>query len=167
MSAEEIADTNYLAQMRLYQNLVDHGYEPKEDPKEFVKSDRREHSLSSGKYIHKCSAKYGIVYISPSIWNKVASGRCIVCVYLGKRAKDFMYLCSIEDILKWIHEDDILIKLTGEEKVDVVKTLYSGVLDGVTGTAYTMIRVASNAIYNSVFTPLLDNPDQVDSIDEL
>lgn len=167
MSAEEIADTNYLAQMRLYQNLVDYGYEPKEDMKEFVKSNRMEHSLSSGKYIHKCSAKYGIVYISPSIWNKVATGRCIVCVYLGKRAKDFMYLCSIEDILKWVHEDDILIKLTGGEKVDVVKTLYSGVLDGVTGTAYTMIRVASNAIYNSVFTPLLDDPDQVDSVDEL
>lgn len=167
MSAEEIADTNYLAQMRLYQNLVDYGYEPKEDFEEFVKSNRMEHNLLSGKYIHKCSAKYGIVYISPSIWNKVASGRCIVCVYLGKRAKDFMYLCSIEDILKWVHEDDILIKLTGEEKVDVVKTLYSGVLDGATGTAYTMIRVASNAIYNSVFTPLLDDPDQVDSIDEL
>lgn len=166
MSAEEIADTNYLAQMRLYQNLVDYGYEPEENLEEFIKSDKKEHSLSSGKYIHKCSAKYGIVYISPSIWNKVASGRCVVCVYLGKRANDFMYLRSIEDILKWIHEDDILIKLTGEEKVDVVKTLYSGVLDGVTGTAYTMIRVASNAIYNPVFAQLMDDPDQEDSVDD-
>lgn len=167
MSAEEIADTNYLAQMRLYQNLVDYGYEPVEDLEEFVKSNKTEHSLSSGKYIHKCSAKYGIVYISPSIWNKVASGKCVICVYLGKRAKDFMYLHSIEDILKWIHEDDILIKLTGEEKMNVVNNLYNGVLEGVTGTAYTMIRVASNAIYNPVFAPLMDDHDQKDSVDDL
>lgn len=166
ISAEEIADTNYLAQMRLYQNLLDYGYEPEENLEEFVKSKKKEHSLSSGKYIHKCSAKYGIVYISPSIWNKVASGRCVICVYLGKRAKDFMYLRSTEDILKWVHEDDILIKLTGEEKVDVVNTLYNGVLDGVTGTAYTMIRVTSNAIYNPVFAQLMDDPDQEDSVDD-
>ena len=80
--------------------------------------------------------------------------------------KDFMYLRSIDDILKWVHEDDILIKLTGEKKVDVVNTLYNGVLNGVTGTAYTMIRVASNAIYNPVFAQLMDNPDQEDSVDE-
>lgn len=166
MSVEEIADTNYLAQMRLYQNLKNHGEEPEENIEEFIKSRKIEHRLSSGKYIHKCSAKYGIVYISPSIWNKVASGRCIICVYLGKRAKDFMYLRSIDDILKWVHEDDILIKLTGEEKVDVVKTLYGGVLSGVSGTAYTMIRVASNAIYDPVFAQLIDNPDQVDSVDD-
>lgn len=166
MSGEEIADTNYLAQMRLYQNLKNHGEEPEENIEEFIKSRKIEHRLSSGKYIHKCSAKYGIVYISPSIWNKVASGRCIICVYLGKRAKDFMYLRSIDDILKWVHEDDILIKLTGEEKTAVVKTLYSGVLNGVSGTAYTMIRVASNAIYNPVFAQLIDNPDQVDSVDD-
>ena len=29
-----------------------------------------------------------------------------------------------------------------------------------------MIRVASNAIYNSIFAQLTDNPDQVDSVDE-
>lgn len=166
MSAEEIADTNYLAQMRLYQNLVKYGDEPEENLEDFVKSNKTEHSLSSGKYIHKCSAKYGIVYISPSIWNKVASGRCVVCVYLGKRAKDFMYLRSIDDILKWVHEDDILIKLTGEDKVDIVNTLYSGVLDGITGTAYTMIRIASNAIYNPVFAQLMDDPNQEDSVDD-
>jgi hypothetical protein len=167
MTAEEVADTNYLAQMRLYQNLIDSGYEPEESEQEFVRSGERYHSLKSGKYIHKCSASYGILYLSPSIWNKVADDRCIVCVYLGKRAKDFMYLKSIEDILTWVNEDDILIKLTGEEKVNVVSSLYTGVLNGVKGTAYTLIRLASNAIYNPVFSQLMDDPDQVDEIDEL
>jgi hypothetical protein len=167
MSAEEIADTNYLAQIRLYQNLVDSGYEPGESEKDFVSSTQIEHPLKSGKYIHKCSATYGVLYISPSVWNKVATGRCIICVFLGKRAKDFIYLKSIDDILTWIHEDDILIKLTGEEKVDVVNKLYSGLLNGVTGTAYTLVRVASNSIFNSMFAPLRDDPAQVDSLDEM
>ncbi len=167
MSAEEIADTNYLAQLRLYQNLKKIGLDPDESEKEFISSKNGDHILKSGKYIHKCSASYGILYISPSIWKKVADGKCIICVYLGKRAKDFMYLRSIKDILDWIHEDDILIKLTGEEKVDVVNALYSGVLNGVKGTAYTLIRVGSNAAYNTVFGQLLDDPNQVDELDEL
>lgn len=167
MTAEEIADTNYLAQMRLYQNLVDLGYGPVESKEDFIRSREREHLLKSGKYIHKCSASFGILYISPSIWNKVADQTCIICVYLGKRAKDFMYLKSVEDILNWVREDDILIKLTGEEKAVVVNTLYTGVLNGVKGTAYTLIRLASNALYDSTFSPLTDDPDQVDNLEDL
>lgn len=167
MTAEEIADTNYLAQFRLYQNLKQIGDDPEESLEEFIRSNSNKHNLKSGKYIHKCSASYGILYISPSIWNKVSDDKCIICVYTGKRSKDFMYLNSVEDILKWVHEDDILIKLTGEEKVDVVNTLYSGVLNGVKGTAYTLIRVGSNAAYNAVFGQLLDDPNQVDELDEL
>ncbi|GAP70549.1 hypothetical protein BA6E_124364 [Bacteroidales bacterium 6E] len=166
MTAEEIADTNYLVQYRLYQNLIQRGDDPEESLEDFIKSNSNEHNLRSGKYIHKCSATYGILYISPSIWNKVADDKCIICVYLGKRANDFMYLRSIRDILDWVHDDDILIKLTGEEKVDVVNELYSGVLEGVKGTAYTLIRVGSNAAYNSVFGQLLDDPNQVDKSDE-
>ena len=64
-----------------------------------------------------------------------------------------------EDILKWIGEDDILIKLTGEEKADVVEELYSGVLDGVKGTAYTLIRINSNEKYNSLFAQLPANSE--------
>ena len=64
---------------------------------------------------------------------------------------------SIDDILEWIGEDDIVIKLTGEEKADVVEELYSGVLNGVKGTAYTLIRINSNEKYNSLFAQLPNN----------
>ena len=84
-----------------------------------------------------------------------------------KKSNEFFYLHSTNDLLTWVNEDDILIKLTGEDKADVVNALYSSVLEGVTGTAYTMIRVASNAIYDPVFAPFKDNPDQIDSLDEL
>lgn len=75
-----------------------------------------------------------------------------------------MYFNSIAEILEWIREDDIVIKLTGEEKADVVQELYSGILNGVKGTAYTMIRIASNEKYNSVFAPMTQDPNMNDNL---
>ena len=159
LSSEQVADQNYLAQLRLYNNLVNRGMTPEESKDDFVHNAhlKNEHTLHGGKYIHKCSAAGGIMYLSPSIWNKIADDRCVVCVYLGAKANEFMYFNSIDDILDWIGEDDIVIKLTGEEKADVVEELYSGILNGVKGTAYTLIRINSNEKYNSVFAPLSNN----------
>ena len=157
LTAEEIADHNYLAQLRLYNNLAEKGFIPDESKDFFIRNsnEQYEHSLFGGKkYIHKCSAAGGIMYLSPSIWNKIADEQCIVCVYLGAKANEFMYFYSIDDILKWVGEDDILIKLTGPEKVKVVEKLYSEILKGVTGTAYTMIRIFSSERTNSLFAPL-------------
>lgn len=161
LSPEQVADQNYLAQLRLYNNLVKRGMTPNESKDDFVRNAhmKNEHTITGGKYIHKCSAVGGIMYLSPSIWNKIADDRCVVCVYLGAKANEFMYFNSIDDILKWIGEDDIVIKLTGEEKADVVEELYSGVLDGVKGTAYTLIRINSNEKYNSLFAQLPTNND--------
>ncbi|MCD7933411.1 MAG: hypothetical protein LUH15_19800 [Tannerellaceae bacterium] len=64
-----------------------------------------------------------------------------------------MYFYTLEDIIAWIEEDDIVIKLTGKEKVDVVNKLYSDVLEGVKSTAYTLIRINSNEKHNSIFAP--------------
>ena len=159
LSPEQVADQNYLAQLRLYKNLVKRGMTPNESKNDFVRNAhiKNEHTINGGKYIHKCSAVGGIMYLSPAIWNKIADDRCVVCVYLGAKANEFMYFNSIDDILEWIGEDDIIIKLTGEEKADVVKELYSGVLNGVKGTAYTLIRINSNEKYNSLFAQLPTN----------
>lgn len=166
LSSEQVADQNYLAQYRLYQNLTNRGMTPDESEADFVRNAhlKSEHTLNGGKYIHKCSAAGGIMYISPSIWNKIADDRCVVCVYLGAKANEFMYFNSIEDILNWVREDDIVIKLTGEEKADVVQELYSGILEGVKGTAYTMIRIGSNENYNSVFAPMTQDPNANDNL---
>jgi hypothetical protein len=159
LSSEQVADQNYLAQLRLYNNLVKRGMTPEESKVDFVRNAhlKNEHTIGGGKYIHKCSAAGGIMYLSPAIWNKIADDRCVVCVYLGAKSNDFMYFNSIDDILKWIDEDDIVIKLTGEEKANVVEELYSGVLRGVKGTAYTLVRINSNEKYNSLFAQLPSN----------
>ena len=65
-----------------------------------------------------------------------------------------------------VGEDDILIKLTGEDRVDVVNTLYRGVLDGVTGTAYTLIRVASLGEPDILFVPVQEDTGQEENLDE-
>lgn len=166
MSAEEVADTNYLSQLRMYDWLKRHNFEPEESEEDFVRSESVEQRLKGGKYIHKCSAAGGVLYISPSIWNKVADDKCVVLVYLGAKSKDFMYLNGTKDLLTWIGEDDILIKLTGEDRVDVVNTLYRGVLDGVTGTAYTLIRVASLGEPDILFVPVQEDAGQEENLDE-
>ena len=166
MSAEEVADTNYLSQLRMYDWLKRHNFEPEESEEDFVRSESVEQRLKGGKYIHKCSAAGGVLYISPSIWNKVADDKCVVLVYLGAKSKDFMYLNGTKDLLTWIGEDDILIKLTGEDRVDVVNTLYRGVLDGVTGTAYTLIRVASLGEPDILFVPVQEDSEQKEDLDD-
>ena len=169
LTSAQIADQNYLAQLRLYNNLKTKGMEPDESVDDFVRNAhlKNEHTINGGKYIHKCSAAGGIMYLSPSIWNKIADDRCVVCVYLGSKSNEFMYFNNINDILQWVDEDDIVIKLTGEEKVKVVEELYSTILHEVKGTAYTMIRINSNEKYNSVFAPLSngyinDNEEDID-----
>ena len=96
----------------------------------------------------------------------MADDRCVVLVYLGAKSKDFMYLKDTQDLLTWIGEDDILIKLTGEDRVDMVNTLYRGVLDGVTGTAYTLIRVASLGEPDLLFVPVQEDPGQEENLDD-
>lgn len=169
MTAEQVADANYLAQLRLYNSLKDRGdiSEEKDDKASFIKNGSKEEEihLSSGKWIHKCSAAHGILYISPKVWNMVSNDKYIVCVYLGAKQNEFMYLNSKDDILKLISNDDIIIKMTGKERVRAVDELYDHVLSDVTGTAYTMIRVASNEEYNSFFEPITnsgtDNEDDL------
>lgn len=153
ITPDQIADTNYLAQLRLYRNLIDRGEEPEETLEEFVKNadDVTTHALRSGKYIHACSAARGVMYISPSVWNKMLDDKWIICVYLDGKGKNFHYINSSEEFLELVKKDDVVVKITGKEKVEVVKDLYKGVLKGAKCTAYTLIRVASRTNMDAVF----------------
>lgn len=151
---EQIADTNYLAQLRLYQNLTKEMHEePEESMEEFVRnaSDVTVHKLKDGRYIHTCSAARGVMYASPSVWNKMVDDKWKICVYLDGQGKNFHYINNAEEFLKLVEKDDVIIKITGKEKVDVVKTLYGGLLEGAKGTAYTLIRVAARTNMDAVF----------------
>lgn len=153
ITPEQIADTNYLAQLRLYQNLIERGDIPEESKEEFVHNaaDVTTHKLVNGKYIHTCSAARGVMYISPSVWDKMLDDRWEICVYLDGRGSKFAYIKNREQFLQLVEKDDVVIKITGKEKVDVVNSLYSIILNGVKGTAYTLIRVSSTTNMDAVF----------------
>ena len=153
ISVEKIADSNYIAKLRLYRNLCERGDEPTETLDEFLNNsaDVAKHKLRGGKYVHACSAARGVMYISPSVWNKVMEQACIVCVYYGPHANQFFYIDTPEDFMKLVEKDDVVIKITGSEKVNVVGALYNGLLRDVKGTAYTLIRVAAHTEMDAVF----------------
>ena len=151
---EQIADTNYIAQLRLYQNLRNEMHaEPEETMEEFVSnaSDVTVHRLKDGRYIHTCSAARGVMYASPSVWNKMVDDKWKICVYLDGQGKNFHYINNAEEFLKLVEKDDVVIKITGKEKVDVVRALYTGILEDAKGTAYTLIRVAARTNMDAVF----------------
>ena len=154
ITPEMIADTNYLAKLRLYQNLKeDLNEDPEETLAEFIKNGDSvsDHKLKGDKYIHACSAAKGVMYISPKVWKKILSDKWIICVYLDGRAKNFAYIKTKEEFLKLVKKDDVVIKITGDEKVDVVNALYSDLLKDTRGTAYTLIRVAAKTNIDAVF----------------
>ena len=154
ITPEQIADSNYLAQLRLYRNLVnDEHEEPEETMEEFIRNADKvtTHKLKGDKYVQARSAARGVLYISPSVWEKLMDNKWRICVYLDGLGKNFHYINSAEEFLNLVNKDDIVIKITGKEKVDVVNELYSGVLNGVKGTAYTLIRVASHTNMDAAF----------------
>lgn len=154
ISPEQIADTNYLAQLRLYRNLQNElNEEPEESLADFIRNadDVSEHKMKSGKFVHACSAARGVMYVSPSVWNKMLDDKWVICVYLDGKGKNFHYINTAEEFLKLVQKDDVVIKITGNEKVNVVNDLYSGLLKDVKGTAYTLVRVAARTNMDAVF----------------
>lgn len=154
ISPEQIADTNYLAQLRLYRNLQKElNEEPEESLADFVRNadDVSEHKMKSGKFVHACSAARGVMYVSPSVWDKMLDDKWVICVYLDGKGKNFHYINTADEFLKLVQKDDVVIKITGNEKVNVVNDLYSGLLKDVKGTAYTLVRVAARTNMDAVF----------------
>lgn len=158
LSPEEIVTENYLAQLRFWNSLKENDMAPAEVTLEdFVRDNKDgDYELTNGKYVHRCSARGGILHISPSIWNMVTDDRCIICVFVGAKINEFFYIHNKKELLDWIAEDAIVIKLTGSEKVEAVNKLYSEILMDK-GTAYTLIRVAYNESYNSLFSDMESN----------
>lgn len=168
LTAEEIVTENYLAQLRFWNSLKENNLTPTDvSLEDFVRNKDEDCDYETGeKYVHRCSARGGILHISPSIWKKVTDNRCIICVFVGAKVNEFFYIHNKKELLDWIAEDAIVIKLTGSEKVEAVNRLYSEILMDK-GTAYTLIRVAYNESYNSLFSDIESNDyNQKDIKDE-
>lgn len=150
---EAIADQNYIARKRFYDSLQESGFNISTAKKDFITSEPgRDILLNDGRYIHRCSAAKGILYIAPKIWNKLKDDRCIICVYAGKKANDFRYFRSQEELLTFVQDTAILIQVTGPNKGEIMDRMYSGSLQSRTGDLYAMIPIKPQGTFDMLYT---------------
>jgi hypothetical protein len=158
---EAIADQNYIARKRFYDSLMESGFNISTDKKDFITSEPgRDILLNDGRYIHRCSAAKGILYISPSIWNKLKDDRCIICVYAGKKANEFRYFRSQEELLTFVQDTAILIQVTGPNKGEIMDRMYSGSLQSRTGDLYAMIPIKPQGAFGMLYTTSAKDLDE-------
>lgn len=172
MSSDTIANNAYLANYRLYKQIEnwkqehpEYDIEPVESETDFVRNIPKEggviadHKLKNGKFMRACSAAGGVLYLSPGVWNLVADERCMLCVYRGadsgRAANEFKIIRSYDELLDFIGQDDLVIKVTGKHRVQIVEFLYNHLRSKVTrGTVYSLIRVAEATSIDNVVAPV-------------
>ena len=137
---DSIVDENYLVRMRFYNSVKQKIGEPKMTEKEFISKGYKYMETKTGKYVHRCSARGGILYISPFIWNRVKDENCIICMYYGRKANQFLYIRSQKELMDMIDKDAILVQVTGNDKGLFVNKVYDSHFPGMNGNIYTMIR---------------------------
>ncbi len=141
VNVDTIKDENYIVRMRFWNSLQEEGLEMDMSEKDYVESGSKQIRTKSGQHIHRCSARSGILYISPIVWNRLREGSWIVCFYSGKFANDFVYVRSQEELMTLINQDALVIQVTGNDKQEVVNKLYEeGFSKNLSGNIYTLIR---------------------------
>lgn len=159
MEVDTIMNENYIVRLRFYNEVVKKYGGAKMDIQEFVQN---KHSVleSGSKFIHRCSARGGTLYISPSIWNLLAKDGCVVCMYYGKYADDFIFIESQEELMQMIDQDAIVIQVTGNDKKNIVNKVYEDdILSelNTNGNVYTLIRTIKEDNSQLVYT----SPDDI------
>ena len=150
---DSIVDENYLVRMRFYNSVKKEIGEPNISEKEFISKGRKYMQTKTGKYVHRCSARGGILYVSPSIWNRVKYENCIICMYYGKKANQFLYIRSQKQLMEMIDKDAILVQVTGNDKGRFVNKVYDSHFPGMDGNIYTMIRTIKTHGDDFIFEP--------------
>jgi hypothetical protein len=150
---DSIVDENYLVRMRFYNSVKKEIGEPNMSEKEFISKGHKYMQTKTGKYVHRCSARGGILYVSPSIWNRVKYENCIICMYYGKKANQFLYIRSQKELMDMIDKDAILVQVTGNDKGRFVNKVYDSHFPGMDGNIYTMIRTIKTHGDDFIFEP--------------
>lgn len=148
---ESIMDENYLVRMRFYNSVKAAVGDPQLSEKEFVEKGSKYMQTKNGKYVHRCSARGGILYISPSIWNRVKYDNCIICMYYGRKANQFLYIRSQKELMDMIDKDAVVVQVTGNDKGAFINKVYDSKFPGMKGNIYTMIRTIKTSGDDFIF----------------
>jgi hypothetical protein len=164
LSRAEIDDQNILVKTRMFNSFKEEGFELDMSEVQFIRfsGNKREYDVrsKSGKYIHVVSAYRGIMYLSPAFWNRVQRRNCIVCVVLSHKARNFKYIHNREELEKIIGNDELVVKVSGSNKIDLVNELYGKVLHNARRKIYTMVRVKSGTRLDMLFKPARSEWDE-------
>lgn len=160
---DSIVDENYLVRMRFYNSVKENVGDPQMTEKEFVEKGSKYLQTKNGKYVHRCSARGGILYISPSIWNRVKFDNCIICMYYGKKANQFLYIRSQKELMDMIDKDAVVVQVTGNDKGVFINKVYDSKFPGMNGNIYTMIRTIKTSGDDFIFGENdLDSKNDID-----
>ena len=157
---DEIIDEHYLARYRLYYALTQKGYIPEDNPKAFINSRNVDISTNNG-YIYARSAKGGILFISAFLWNRILYQEGRLCMYYGNKACDFEIIDSIDQLIEYVGDDNIIIQIKGDDKKGTINSVFAGAITNT--SAHVLIRIKSNERYNSLFAPIYNSNDDNDS----
>lgn len=139
-NVDTIKDENYIVRMRFYNKLRENGLEPTVSEREFIENRIERIETTGGKYIHRCSARSGILYVSPTVWNRLREGRWVICFYSGKMADDFVFIRTQDELMRIINQDAVVIQVTGNDKKELIDKIYEDGFYGMDGNIYTLIR---------------------------
>ncbi len=148
---DEIIDENLVARYRMYHALKNKGFTPTEELSQFIKNRHHDnHGVQTNHgYIHTRSAKGGILFVSGMLWDSLVNRGGRICMYYGNKAYDFEIIDSVDKLIKFVGRDNIIIQVSGEDKEQIINSVFSGQVD--THKAHILIRIKSNSRYNSIF----------------
>ena len=147
MSEEKVVSEHYLVRYRLYNYLSREGIDVG-DKKEFLS--KRINEISSDKgYIYARSARGGLLFVSSFLWGKLKTRTGRLCMFYGNEADDFVLVETIEKLVEFVGNDNIIIQVKGVNKLQTMESVFNGQL---IEKAHILIRVRSNKRYNSLFT---------------
>ena len=104
-------------------------------------------------WVHRCSARGGILYVAPPTWNKLKSEDCVICMYYGKKANQFLYIHSQKELMDMIDKDAIVVQVTGNNKGAFINTVFENKFSGMDGNIYVMIRTIKTCGDDFIFNP--------------
>lgn len=167
MNVDTIKDENYIIRMRFFNSLKVSGMEMDMDERDYIENGATQVVTKSGKYIHRCSARSGILYISPTVWNRLREGRWIICFYSGKMADQFVYVRTPEELMEIINQDALVIQVTGNNKQEIVDKIYEDGFCEMDGKIYTLIRTikvdGEVTPFDENITDFYSNDDDLDT----
>ena len=70
-------------------------------------------------------------------------------MFYGNEADDFYLVDSIEKLVEFVGNDNIIVQVKGVNKLETMESVFKGELKE---KAHILIRVRSNKRYNSLFT---------------